>query len=132
METQRAGYTPMEYYNSNEELKAAIDLIGSGHFSNGDQGLFRHIVDSLLYDDQYMLFADYQSYIDCQDQVDRSYRDRHNWTRLSILNSARVGKFSSDRSIRDYCRKIWDVEPFPVDLKWQRLPDGGVYFGSRS
>ena len=132
METQRAGYSPREYYHSNEELKAAIDLIGSGHFSKGDQSLFRHIVDSLLYDDQYMLFADYQSYIDCQEQVDRSYRDRQNWTRLSILNSARMGKFSSDRSIRDYCRKVWEVEPFPVDLKWQRLPDGGVYFGSRS
>jgi starch phosphorylase len=132
METQRAGYRSREYYQSNEELKAAIDLIGSGHFSNGDQALFRPIVDSLLYDDQYMLFADYQSYIDCQEQVDRSYRDRQNWTRLSILNAARMGKFSSDRSIRDYCSKIWEVEPFPVDLKWQRLPDGGVYFGSRS
>jgi len=132
METQRAGYTPMNYYNNNEELKSAIDLISSGHFSNGDQALFRPIVDSLLYDDQYMLFADYQSYIDCQEQVDRSYGDRQAWTTMSILNSARMGKFSSDRSIRDYCRKIWDAEPFPVDLKWQRLPEDGVFFGPRS
>lgn len=131
METQRAGYTPGEYYNNNEELKSAIDLIASGHFSNGDQGLFRPIVDSLLYDDQYMLFADYQDYIDCQEKVDRAYGDRQAWTTMSILNSARMGKFSSDRSIKDYCRKIWEVEPFPVDLKWKRLPDDGVHFGSK-
>jgi starch phosphorylase len=132
METQRAGYTSMDFYNNNEELKSAIDLIASGHFSHGDRELFRPIVDSLLYDDQYMLFADYQSYIDCQEQVDRAYRNRQSWTSMSILNSARMGKFSSDRSIKDYCRKIWEVEPFPVDLKWQRLPDEGVFFGPRS
>jgi len=132
METQRAGYTSMDYYNNNEELKSAIDLIASGHFAHGDRELFRPIVDSLLYDDQYMLFADYQSYIDCQEQVDRAYRNRQSWTSMSILNSARMGKFSSDRSIKDYCRKIWEVEPFPVDLKWQRLPDEGVFFGPRS
>ena len=132
MEIQRAGYTPMDYYNNNDELRAAVDLISSGHFSNGDRELFRPIVDSLLYDDQYMLFADYQNYIDCQENVDRAYRNRQDWTSMSILNSARMGKFSSDRSIKDYCRKIWDVKPFPVDLKWQRLPEGGVFFGSRS
>jgi len=132
METQRAGYTSMDYYNNNEELKSAIELIASGHFSHGDRELFRPIVDSLLYDDQYMLFADYQSYIDCQEQVDRAYRNRQSWTSMSILNSARMGKFSSDRSIKDYCRKIWEVAPFPVDLKWQRLPDEGVFFGPRS
>jgi len=132
MEVQRSGYKPSDYYNDNEELKAVIDLIASGHFSNGDRELFRPIVDSLLYDDQYMLFADYQDYLDCQDRVDQAYRDRRAWTRMSILNSARMGKFSSDRSIMDYCRKIWDVKPFPVELKWQRIPEGGVLLNSRT
>ena len=132
MEVQRSGYKPIDYYNDNEELKSVIDLIASGYFSNGDRELFRPIVDSLLYDDQYMLFADYQDYLNCQERVDQAYRDRRAWTRMSILNSARMGKFSSDRSIMDYCRKIWDVKPFPVELKWQRIPEGGVLLNSRT
>jgi starch phosphorylase len=73
--------------------------------------LFRPLVDSLLYHDHYMLLADYQAYVDCQQRVNDAYRDRANWTRMSILNSARVGRFSSDRSIREYCRDIWHVSP---------------------
>ena len=130
METQCSGYRPLDYYNNNEELKSVIDLISSGYFSNGDRELFRPIVDSLLHDDQYMLFADYQDYIDCQKRVDQVYRNKHAWTRMSILNTARMGKFSSDRSIMDYSRKIWDVKPFSVELKWQRIPDGRVHFGA--
>ncbi len=122
------GYHPMDYYNYNSKLKQVIDLIASGHFSNGDRELFRPLVDSLLHHDQYTLFADYQSYIDCQDAVGRTYQDRKNWTRMSILNTARMGKFSSDRSIMDYSTKIWDVKPFPVELKWERLPKDGVLF----
>lgn len=132
MEVQRSGYKPFDYYNDNDELKSVIDLIASGYFSNGDRELFRPIVDSLLYDDQYMLLADYQDYLNCQERVDQAYRDRRAWTRMSILNSARMGKFSSDRSIMDYCRKIWDVKPFPVELKWQRIPEGGVLLNSRT
>jgi len=132
MEVQRSGYKPLDYYNDNEELKSVIDLIASGHFSDGDHELFRPIVDSLLYDDQFMLFADYQDYLNCQERVDKAYTDRQTWTRMSILNSARMGKFSSDRSIMDYCRKIWDVKPFPVELKWQRIPEGGVLLNSRT
>jgi starch phosphorylase len=132
MEVQRSGYNPLDYYNENEELRSVINLIASGHFSNGDRELFRPIVDSLLYDDQYMLFADYQDYLNCQERVDQAYRDRQAWTRMSILNSARMGKFSSDRSIMDYSRKIWDVKPFPVELKWQRIPEGGVLLNSRT
>ena len=132
MEVQRSGYKPFDYYNDNEELKSVIDLIASGYFSNGDRELFRPIVDSLLYDDQYMLLADYQDYLNSQERVDQAYRDRRAWTRMSILNSARMGKFSSDRSIMDYCRKIWDVKPFPVELKWQRIPEGGVLLNSRT
>ena len=105
------GYRPRDLYESNTELRAALDLIGSGAFSNGDRDLFRPLVDSLLTRDDYMLLADYQSYIDCQARVSDAYRDQAAWTRMSILNSARVGRFSSDRSIRDYCRTIWKVEP---------------------
>ncbi len=128
MSRQASGYRPMDYYYSNESLKRAIDLIAQGHFSHGDRDIFKPIVDSLLYDDQYMLFADYQSYIDCQDTVAKTFMDKSKWTRLSILNACRMGKFSSDRSIMDYSRKIWDVQPFPIKLKWQQLPENGVLF----
>jgi len=131
MTLQRSGYRPIDYYNTNEELRGVIDLLSSGHFSHGDRELFKPIVDSLLYDDQYMLFADYQDYIDCQDRVSDVFTDQHRWTRMSILNTARMGKFSSDRSITDYSRKIWDIQPFPVKLKWQRLPDDGILLTSR-
>ena len=109
-----SGYNPRGIYESNPELRETIDLIGSGAFSGGDSELFRPIVDSLLYHDPYMLLADYQSYVDCQQRVNDAYRDRANWTRMSILNSARVGRFSSDRSIREYCRDIWHVNPLGV------------------
>ncbi len=131
MALQSSGYTPREYYQKDAELKGAIDLIASGHFSHGDQELFRPIVDSLLYDDQYTLFADYRAYIDCQDLVSNAFVDKRNWTRMSILNAVRMGKFSSDRSIMDYSRKIWDVKPFPVELKWPKLPEDGVLFTPR-
>jgi len=109
-----SGYNPRKIYESNPELRESIDLIGSGAFSGGDRELFRPLVDSLLYHDPYMLLADYQSYVDCQQRVSDAYRDRANWTRMSILNSARVGRFSSDRSIREYCRDIWNVKPLDV------------------
>jgi starch phosphorylase len=110
------GYHPRQYYESNPELKEAIDLMGSGFFSGGDPNLFKPLVDALLHDDEYMLLADYQSYVDCQEKVSEAYRDQDRWTRMSILNVARMGKFSSDRSIREYCQKIWHVAPLPVSL----------------
>jgi len=112
VEKRRAeGYRPRDIYESNPELREVIDLIDSGAFSNGDRDLFRPIVESLLGRDDYMLLEDYQAYVDCQRRVSEAYRDRTNWTRMAILNSARVGRFSSDRSIREYCRDIWDVKP---------------------
>jgi glycogen phosphorylase len=105
------GYAPRSIYESNSELREAIDLIGSGFFSDGDRGLFQPLVESLLTRDDYMLLADYQAYVDCQQRVSDAYSDQNNWTRMSILNSARVGRFSSDRSIREYCRDIWKVRP---------------------
>jgi len=103
------GYTPRSIYDSNSELHETIDLIDSGFFSGGDRELFRPLVESLLTRDDYMLLADFQSYVDCQLRVSEAYSDQNNWTRMSILNTARVGRFSSDRSIREYCRDIWKV-----------------------
>lgn len=115
-EKKASGYNPWDYYNSNQQLKETLDLIASGFFSHGDSNMFRPLIDSLLYNDQYMLLADYQAYIDCQEQVSQTYRDREKWTKMSILNVARMGKFSSDRSIREYSNNIWHTQPVPVEL----------------
>jgi glycogen phosphorylase len=112
-----AGYSPMDYYHTNMELKLAIDRIASGFFSHGDTELFKPLLDILMKYDPYFLFADYQSYIDCQHQASQAFRDREHWTRMSILNVARMGKFSSDRSIREYCQDIWKIAPVNVELK---------------
>lgn len=110
------GYNPRKYYESNAQLKEVIDLIMCGHFSDGDRSMFQPLLDSLFNHDRFMLFADYQSYVDTQDKVSIAYRDTEKWTRMSILNSARMGKFSSDRSIWEYCQEIWNVEPCEIKL----------------
>jgi glycogen phosphorylase len=110
------GYSPMDCYHGNAELKLAIDRISSGFFSHGDASIFRPLLDNLLYSDPYFVLADYAAYIACQDQVSLAYRDETQWTRMSILNAARMGKFSSDRSIQDYCKEIWQVQPVPIEL----------------
>jgi starch phosphorylase len=104
------GYTPRTCYEGDKELKAAIDLIGSGFFSPGDPGLFRPLVEALLGRDEYLVLADYRSYIAAQEAAGRAYADREGWTAMSILNVARMGAFSSDRSIREYAEKIWKVQ----------------------
>jgi glycogen phosphorylase len=110
------GYRPLDYYNANPGLREVIDLIRSGFFSRGDTELFRPLIDGLMREDPYMLFADFQSYIDCQAKVASAYRDTERWTRMSILNTARSGKFSSDRTIREYCADIWRVNSVPISL----------------
>jgi starch phosphorylase len=97
-------------------LKNVLDALASGEFSHGDRSLFEPLVRSLLDGDEYMLLADYQSYIDCQDRVSAAYQDQDEWTKMSILNVARIGKFSSDRSIRDYCAYIWKTWPVKIQL----------------
>jgi len=116
MELKAKGYHPRRFYESDNELREAIDRIAAGHFSRGDEGLFKPLVDALIHADEYMLMADFESYVDCQDRVGAVFRDRPLWTRMSILNTARSGKFSSDRSIRDYCERIWKVRPVRVEL----------------
>ena len=111
------GYTPSPYYQHNPVLREVIDQISAGVFSRGDRELFKPLVDSLLNRDEYLVLADFESYMDCQDKVDKAYRDSEHWTRMSILNVARMGKFSSDRSIHEYAQNIWNVQPVELSAK---------------
>lgn len=113
-EMARNGYDPRSYYQNDAELRAVIDLIRTGFFSRGHASLFAPLVDELLSVDRYMLLADYRSYVACQERVDEAYLDAERWARMSILNCARSGRFSSDRSIAEYCRHVWQVPPIHV------------------
>jgi len=108
------GYRPWDYYQGDHELKTVIDLINSGLFSHGDPTLFRPLTDHLVNHDTFMALADYRAYVDCQQQVSKAWADKGHWDHMSILNVARMGKFSSDRSIRDYAERIWHIKPLPV------------------
>ena len=113
---QCSGYDPMDYYNSNHELKKVVDMIRDGFFSPSSPDLFKPVTDSLMYHgDKYLLFADYASYVECQELVSREYVDTENWIRKSIANVANMGKFSSDRAIADYSRDIWGLKPVLVN-----------------
>ena len=120
------GYNPWDYYNTNAELRQVIDRIASGYFSPRQPDLFKPIVESLLHKDEYLHLADYQSYIDCQEQVATAYQDQENWTRMSIINAAGMGKFSSDRTIQEYCQDIWKAEPVKIDLEAYRQASAGL------
>jgi starch phosphorylase len=111
-----SGFNPLDDYHADAELKAAVDLIDSGFFSHGDTQVFRPLLDSLLHNDPFLVMSDYRSYVDCQDDVDRAYRDADHWARMSIRNVARIGRFSSDRSVTEYCENIWKVKPVPVEM----------------
>ena len=110
------GYNPVDYYYRNRDLKTAIDMIADGFFSSSEPSLFKPIVDSLLHGDQYMILADFPLYLRCQEQVSREYVDKEEWSRKSILNVAHMGKFSSDRTIKEYAQEIWGTSPVPVSL----------------
>jgi starch phosphorylase len=115
---KQAGYKPLDYYQRDQELKQAIDMITSGFFSPGNHDLFAPIVQSLLHVDHYLLLADFAAYIRCQEeQVCELYQRPDRWTKKAILNVANMGKFSSDRTIRQYAEEIWDVQPIPVSLE---------------
>ena len=116
VEKKAEGYNPRSYYESNPLLKEIFDALAGGEFSRGDRKLFEPLLQSLLARDDYMLLADYQSYVDCQDRVAQVFKDHDQWTRMSIFNVARIGKFSSDRSIRDYCSDIWKTWPVKIDI----------------
>jgi glycogen phosphorylase len=108
------GYDPRAVCAADPELSAAIDAIASGRFSDGDTQRFAPLLDAVLGWDEYLTMADYRAYIDCQDALEQVWLDRDRWTRMSILNTARCGFFSSDRTIHDYCRQIWKIDPVPV------------------
>jgi glycogen phosphorylase len=111
---KRDGYRPADYIDGNAELAAVLDLIAGGAFSNGDAEVFRPLIDNLRYDDPFLVLADYARYVECQGRVSATWRDPAAWTRMSILNTARSGKFSSDRAITEYCDDIWNVSPVTV------------------
>jgi starch phosphorylase len=109
------GYSPRAFYEKDAELKIALDMISSGAFSPQQPDLFAPIIDSLLnLGDKYMVLADYRAYIDAQKSVARLYRQPEAWAQRAILNTARMGKFSSDRAVKEYAQKIWNVKPFKV------------------
>ncbi len=112
---KREGWRPGEAIAADEGLREAIELLEGGFFSRGDRGLFLPLTRTLRERDDYMLCADYPSYIASQDRVGRTYLRPKEWLRMSVLNVARVGKFSSDRAIREYCEKIWQVNPVDID-----------------
>jgi glycogen phosphorylase len=111
LEEKSTGYDPHEYYLQNPKLRQVIDFIASGALAGGNKELFRPLVDNLMWNDNFLVMADYQDYIECQQQVSALWLNPEAWSRKSILNVARMGKFSSDRSIRDYCKHIWNVQP---------------------
>ena len=112
---RQRGYDPGAYYRDDAELRAALDALASGAFTGGNRDAVGPVIDSLLTWDEYMVLADYRPYVDCHDQaVGPAWADQERWSRMSILNTARSGFFSSDRTVRGYCRDIWHIEPVPV------------------
>lgn len=107
------GYNPQNYINDSHELSEAIKLINSKHFTE-DPSLFKPLLDSIIYNDEFLVCADFKSYLDCQNYANEVYLDAKRWTTMSILNTARMGKFSSDRAIREYCADIWHITPVQI------------------
>ncbi|WP_291321838.1 glycogen/starch/alpha-glucan phosphorylase [Desulfonatronospira sp.] len=113
---RRQGYDPFSYYEKDQELKQTLDMIAAGRFSPDDPGLFMPIIDNLLRNgDYYLLLADYRPYVQAQERVDELYADKEQWMRKAILNTANMGKFSSDRAVMEYARKIWNVTPLTAE-----------------
>jgi starch phosphorylase len=123
-EIRRAGYNPADYYNSIAALKQTIDMISSGIFSHGDSNYFRPITDSLLHGDYYMLFADFEDYINTHRQVEKEFSDKKIWSKKSVLNVAGSGKFSSDRTIEEYNKDIWHARPITISKSSHESPQG--------
>jgi starch phosphorylase len=115
VDLKNSGYSPRSYCEKSPELKGVMDLIASGFFSPENPDLFKPIYDTLMNHDEYLLMADFDDYLACQDKVSEVYKDQNKWTEMAILNVARMGKFSSDRTIQDYCNEIWDAKPVRID-----------------
>ncbi len=120
---RQRGYDPRAYYRDDAELRAAVDALASGAFTGGNRDAVGPVIDSLLTWDEYMVLADYRPYVDCHDRaVGPAWADQERWSRMSILNTARSGFFSSDRTVRGYCRDIWHIEPVPVPPAGSQVP----------
>ncbi len=114
---KKDGYNPFDYYHNNAELKEVLDMIGSGYFSPDEANRYQDIINTLTtHGDNYLVLADYAAYITCQEQVADLYRDQESWTQKAILNTANMGKFSSDRTIKEYAEEIWNTRPVEVNL----------------
>ncbi len=111
---QAQGYHPWEHIGADEDLREALDTIASGIFSRGDRDLYGALLNNLWHHDPFLVCADYRSYVDTQATVAVAYRDADRWTKMSILTTARMGKFSSDRAIREYCDDIWKVQSVKI------------------
>nr|AEV89749.1 glycogen phosphorylase [Schistocerca gregaria] len=116
-ELKKRGYNAYEYYNRNPEIRQCIDQIQNGFFSPGNPDEFKDVADMLMKFDRFYLLADYEAYIKCQEKVGEVYQNQSKWTEMAINNIASSGKFSSDRTIAEYAREIWGVEP-----SWEKLP----------
>ncbi len=121
-ELRLAGYEPRDHYESDADLRAAIDAVADGLFSAGDRERFRPLLNSLRQRDEYFVMADFAAYKACQKEVDQIWSDQDAWTRMSILNTARCGRFSSDRAVSEYCSEIWHVSPVQVEHAAERPP----------
>jgi len=108
------GYHPQEFYRANEELRAVVDWIGSNFFTPDEPNCLRMLYDNLMHSDPFLCLADFQAYSDAQQKVDAAFRDRAHWAKMAILNTARMGKFSSDRTIAQYAKEIWKLDPVKV------------------
>jgi starch phosphorylase len=111
------GYNPFSIYEENQELKEVLNLLRDGYFSHGDGNLFKPLFDHLIYSDDYFVLADYESYIQCQENVSNTWNKPNEWAKKAIINTSRMGYFSSDRSIEEYCNILWNVKPFAVDIE---------------
>jgi starch phosphorylase len=109
------GYNPHDHYKADEELRHVVDWLGSDYWTPGEHGAFAQVHGTLMHDgDPFLVLADFRAYCEAQAKVDRAYRDQARWTRMAILNTARMGKFSSDRTVREYAEQIWKLDAVPV------------------
>ncbi|XP_062912407.1 glycogen phosphorylase, brain form [Mobula hypostoma] len=112
----KKGYNAREYYDKLPELRQAVDQISNGYFSMKEPGLFKDVVNMLMHHDRFKVFADFEAYVKCQEKVSELYKSSKDWTKMVIKNIANAGKFSSDRTIKEYAREIWGVEPSDVKI----------------
>ena len=120
MELRDQGYSPNSFIAESHELQETLKLIEVGHFSNGDSELFRPIINILTGNDPFFVMADFDDYLRAQDEVSKAWKKSKKWNRMALLNTARSGFFSSDRSIREYCQSIWKVKPLPVEISCEK------------